>query len=477
MESFSCLLLLFLFSCLSPISQSIRPTPTIRSPSPVKAVNLGGWLVTEGWITPNLFDEIPVNKDLLDGTQIQLKSITQNNFFSAENGGGSVVDANRPSASGWETFKLWRITESTFQFRVFNWQFFGLDDQARLVAVSTSTDDSDSSKTFELVRNDDDPNRIRLKAPNGSFLQANSDGSGCANHPRDTNRGDDDPSVFLLNVVGQLQGEFQVTNGYGHDKASSVMTEHWNTFIVEDDFKFMSHNGITAVRIQVGWWIMFDPNPPSPFVGGSLQALDNAVNWAEKYKLKVIIDLHAAPGSQNGWEHSGTRDGLLSWGQTDDTIDQTVAVINFIASRYASRSGLYAIELINEPLAPGVTLDSLERYYKAGYNAIIIDVHYYNLFSSIFEGMTVQQNINYVYDNRASTLGSLMVSNGPLIFIGEWVDEMDVSNASEGDYQHFGAAQLDVYGRATFGWSYWTLKNVDEHWSLEWMIKNGYITL
>lgn len=30
----------------------------------VKAVNLGGWLVTEGWIKPSLFDGIP-NKDFL----------------------------------------------------------------------------------------------------------------------------------------------------------------------------------------------------------------------------------------------------------------------------------------------------------------------------------------------------------------------------------------------------------------------------
>lgn len=31
---------------------------------PFKAVNLGGWLVIEGWMTPSLFDGIP-NKDLL----------------------------------------------------------------------------------------------------------------------------------------------------------------------------------------------------------------------------------------------------------------------------------------------------------------------------------------------------------------------------------------------------------------------------
>ncbi|PKU83906.1 hypothetical protein MA16_Dca006381 [Dendrobium catenatum] len=492
----------------SPISHAARPTPEY-SPDPIKAVNLGGWLVAEGWITPDLFDNIPVNKDLLDGTQIQVKSVTQNNYLSAQNGGGSTIIANQPSASTWETFKLWRITETTFQFRVLNWQFFGIDDNGNLVATSTSSDDSDSSHTFFIVRKDDEPNRIRIKAPNGSFLQVNSDATVTADYTENTNWGDDDPSVFIVTNVYQLKGEFQVTNGYGPNISSSVMTKHWNSFIVEDDFKFLSDNGLNAVRIPVGWWIRFDQNPPRPFVGGSLQVLDNAFSWAEKYNIKVIIDIHAMPSSQNGWEHSGTRDGLQSWGQTDDSIDQSVVVVDFLASRYANKPSLYAIELINEPLAPGVDLDSLKKYYKAGYDTVrkysnvfvimsnrlsisdpteliqfassfsgsVVDVHYYNLFSNIFEGMSVQQNIDYIYNNRASTLSSLMVSNGPLIFVGEWVDDMDVNNASKDDYQRFGSAQLDVYGRATFGWSYWTLKAAQNEWSLEWMITNGYINV
>lgn len=57
--------------------------------------------------------------------------------------------------------------------------------------------------------------------------------------------------------------------------------DHRNTYITEDDFNFMSRNGINAVRIPVGWWIASDPSPPKPFVGGSLRALDNAFTWAQ----------------------------------------------------------------------------------------------------------------------------------------------------------------------------------------------------
>lgn len=35
--------------------------------------------------------------------------------------------------------------------------------------------------------------------------------------------GDDDPSVFAMKIVGTLQGEFQLTNGYGKEKAIQVL--------------------------------------------------------------------------------------------------------------------------------------------------------------------------------------------------------------------------------------------------------------
>lgn len=62
-------------------------------------------------------------------------------------------------------------------------------------------------------------------------------------------------------------------------------------------------------------------------------------------------------------------------------------------------------------------------------------------------------------------------------FAGEWTCEWNVNGASKEDYQRFGKAQLDVYGQATFGWGYWAYKCAQNHWSLKWMIENGYITL
>lgn len=466
---------------------------------------LGGWLVTEGWILPSLFDGIP-NKDLLDGTQLQFKSVARGAYLTAEQGGGAAVVANRTQASGWETFKLWRINETTFNFRVFGNQFVSVGGDGAVVATAATPG---ASETFQIVRNAGDKNRVRIRAPNGYFLQAKGADSVTADSGESTSWGDEDPSVFAVTKVGELQGEYQICNGYGTDKATPVLRNHWSTYIVEDDFRFISASGLTAVRVPVGWWIASDPNPPAPYVGGSLQALDNAFKWAEKYKLGVIIDLHAAPGSQNPWEHSSSRDGTQEWGTTDANIAQTVQVIDFLASRYAKSASLLAVELMNEPLAPRASLESLTKYYHDGYNAVkkhsskayvvmsnrlsgnstellgfasgfpgaVIDVHYYTVFNNLFDNLTVQQNIDFIRTNFSSDLSTVTRPNGPLTFVGEWVAEWKVPNATKEEYQRYAKVQTDVYGQATFGWSYWTLKNVNNHWNLEWMINNGYISL
>uniref|UniRef100_A0A1D1XNW1 Putative glucan 1,3-beta-glucosidase A n=1 Tax=Anthurium amnicola TaxID=1678845 RepID=A0A1D1XNW1_9ARAE len=497
--------LCILFSSLLPSpSTAARASPS----STIKAVNLGGWLVAEGWIEPSLFAGIP-NNDLLDGTQVQFKSVAVGKYLCAENGGGSILVANRSSASGWETFKLWRVDQTHFQFRVFGKQFVGMEagGGTEVVAVAVAPG---RSETFEIVRRASNPDRVRIRAPSGLFLQAKMETSVTADARGDGSWGDDDPSVFVMTKFGRMQGEYQVTNGYGPDRAPAVMREHWKTFIVEEDFQFMKDNGLDAVRIPVGWWIARGANPPAPYVGGSLEALDNAFSWAGKYGLKVIIDLHAAPGSQNGYEHSGGRDGSIEWGTSDESIRQTVAAIEFLAQRYAGNPSLVAVELLNEPLAEGVSFDTLKGYYQAGYDAVrrhsssayvvmsarlsadagellafagalqgtVLDVHYYNLFSGMFDGMTVQQNIDYVHNKRAQQLGAITRSNGqPLTFVGEWVAEWQVQGATKEEYQRFGKAQMEVFGRATFGWAYWTFRNVHNHWSLHWMITNGYISL
>ncbi|KAF3439237.1 hypothetical protein FNV43_RR17512 [Rhamnella rubrinervis] len=475
----------------------------LHGDSKVRGVNLGGWLVVEGWIKPSLFDGIP-NGDMLDGTEVQLKSVTLQKYVCAENGGGMNVTVNRDSASSWETFKLWRISASEFHFRTFQGQFLTCDGGG--CSVSSTADSPSTLETFFIERNN---NRVHIKLRSGAYLQAAIENQLAANYPG-TPGWDDNAATFEMAIVANnLHGDYQLANGYGHNEAKKILKRHRNSFISIEDFNFLYRHGINTVRIPVGWWIAYDPDPPAPFIGGSLEALDNAFSWAQAYNIKCIIDLHAAPGSQNGMEHSASRDGSTDW-PSEDNISQTLHVIDFLASRFGTHPALLGIELLNEPSAPTVPLDKLVSYYKQGYeivrkyspsayviicqrigNAdpvelyqanigshnIVVDLHYYNLFDTFFVNMSSEDNIEYIYKSRETQLRDLNKENGPLVFIGEWVNEWNVTSGSQTDYQEFGKAQLEAYNAASFGWCYWTLKNDRQHWDFEWNIRNNFLQL
>ncbi|XP_017219420.1 probable glucan 1,3-beta-glucosidase A isoform X1 [Daucus carota subsp. sativus] len=504
MELISCKwVFIFVLSCclIFSVAYSVEG---LRGDSRVRAVNLGGWLVVEGWIKPSLFDGIP-NGDMLDGTGVQFKSVTSQKYVSSENGGGMNISVDRDVPSLWETFTLWRISETKFQFRTFQGQFLTYDAEGNFVSATAQS--PSATETFYLERNID--NRVHIRNNRGTYLQASSINQLTADYPGNPGWEDNAATFQMIIASNTLHGDYQLANGYGPDKAKEVLKTHRDGFVTEQDFDFLYRHGINTVRIPVGWWIASDPNPPAPFIGGTLDALDNAFSWAQAYNIKCIIDLHAAPGSQNGMEHSASRDGTTGW-PTPSHISQTLNVIKFLASRYAEHPALLGIELLNEPSAWTVPLDILISYYQQGYQIVrkysptayvivcqrignadpieiyqadigsrnvVVDLHYYNLFDTNFINMSAADNIQFIHKSRETQLQALNSRNGPLIFIGEWVNEWDVVNSSNADYQDFGRTQLDVYNMASFGWSYWTLKNAEHHWDFEWNIRNNILQL
>ena len=122
----------------------------------------------------------------------------------------------------------------------------------------------------------------------------------------------------------------------------------------------------------------------------------------------------------------------------------------FAFARYGKRSGLYGIELLNEPIASVVPLDILKSYYRRGYSIVrqytstyvvlcqllgagasdfvdlgrdfqnaILDLHYYNVFGSDFPKFNVQKNIDYINNDRRNEIENLNQNgNGLLTFVG-----------------------------------------------------------
>lgn len=139
--------------------------------------------------------------------------------------------------------------------------------------------------------------------------------------------------------------------------AKNKIEKHRETFITGDDFKWLAKHNFKYIRLPIGYWIFGDEKP---FFSG-LQHLDFAFKQAKLHKLKILIDLHGLPGSQNGEQHSG-RAGKTEWHLSEMNINASLEFLTQICIRYGKHQSLWAIEIINEP-GRGIPIPILTDYY------------------------------------------------------------------------------------------------------------------
>ena len=134
---------------------------------------------------------------------------------------------------------------------------------------------------------------------------------------------------------------------------------HRSEYITERDFVAIKSMGMESVRIPVPYFIFGDRKP---FIG-CIEELDKAFNWAEKYGLTILIDLHTVPLSQNGFDNGGIS-GVCKWAQNPDEVEFALSVLERLAKRYGNRKGLFGIQPLNEPITENMweTMDVQNRY-------------------------------------------------------------------------------------------------------------------
>ncbi|KAL4892177.1 putative glucan 1,3-beta-glucosidase A [Aspergillus ambiguus] len=327
------------------------------------------------------------------------------------------------------------------------------------------------------------------------------------------------PSLFDAAPAGAID-EFTYTATLGKAEAKARLIPHWESFITEQDFMDIAAAGMNHVRIPVGYWAV-ESLPGDPYVDGQLEYLDRAIEWAGAAGLKVIVDLHTAPGSQNGFDNSGKK-GAVQWGQ-GDTVGQTVNAFQKLAERYVPHSDVVAaIEALNEPFIPGgLDEGQLKSYYGKAYEIIkdlgsdvdlvlsdafinpapwngfisdsgdiVMDSHHYEVFDINLLRMSVDDHVKTACDYGRQ---QLVPATKPVV-VGEWAGAMTdcarylngrgegarydgtmggekvgdcgafsagsvsrVSAADQENIRRFIEAQLDAYEMKS-GWLFWNWK-------------------
>jgi glucan 1,3-beta-glucosidase len=178
------------------------------------------------------------------------------------------------------------------------------------------------------------------------------------------------PSIFTKYSTADFTvvDEWTLCQKLGKTGCLNVLKPHWDSFVKLADFQKIKNAGFNTVRIPIGYWAYLDAAGTYTF--GAVPYLDKAIGWARQTGLKVIIDLHGAPKSQNGFDHSGHKLAAPQWGQ-GDSIAQTHKVLKTLESKYAIPSMqdvVIAIELLNEPFLSKLDSNMVKQFYQDGYN-------------------------------------------------------------------------------------------------------------
>ena len=148
--------------------------------------------------------------------------------------------------------------------------------------------------------------------------------------------------------------EYTLTQHLGPTPAAQQLEKHYSSFVTEQTFADIAAAGLDHVRIPYSYWAVVT-YPGDPYVPKiSWRYLLRGIEWARKHGLRVTLDLHAVPGSQNGWNHSG-RQGVIGWlNGTDGDLNaqRSLDVHNqlsqfFAQPRYKNVVTIYG--LVNEP--------------------------------------------------------------------------------------------------------------------------------
>jgi hypothetical protein len=236
----------------------------------------------------------------------------------------------------------------------------------------------------------------------------------------------------------------------------------------EADFVRIRTNGLNCVRLPFLYDLAEEP-------GGLYPWLDEALGWAQRQGLYVILDLHGAPGRQSKDHHTGEagRNQLFS---NPDMVRRTAELWGQIAQRYRHRPEVAGYDLLNEPMgAPdNLTLyDVQAQLYRAiravdprhlifiedgykgaehmptpqglGWTNVVYSIHSYR-----FDAKSPQDQVRHL-DSLLAKLEEQQRRIQAPFYVGEF-------NLEPWGTPALLATFLQHLGRHGFSWSLWTYK-------------------
>ena len=256
--------------------------------------------------------------------------------------------------------------------------------------------------------------------------------------------------------------------------ARAYLKRHWDTWVTEDDIAKIADAGLTHVKIPIGHWIRGDIGEGEPWVDGDWHFFARAVGWCRKYGLKVVADIHTAPGSQNGFDNSGqflNQRTAKHWSTHPDRVARSIKAVEDVAVAVKDEGMddvVTGIEILNE-IYSDANITTVKEFYDKSFEAIhrilpnatvvasdnfdsgqfngfwtdpnkysntLLDTHLYTVFSEKLRSMSPKQHVAFVCGNHYNIQMMKCCwdddgrSQGLGRIIGEWTASYDMDVAT-----------------------------------------------
>jgi glucan 1,3-beta-glucosidase len=167
------------------------------------------------------------------------------------------------------------------------------------------------------------------------------------------------------------------------------MRAHWDAWITEEHIAGLAQREVEIIRLPIGDWTL---KPYGPY-GGCMDGAADKIQWfldtCHKYGIKILMDVHAMKGSQNGFDNSGrawnvewsdennfehwgvqAAEWLGTWENNEytsinyDNIQWGIDVAAGLLDKWGNHPAFYAYEPVNEPWGSS-PLDVLKDFYRS----------------------------------------------------------------------------------------------------------------
>ena len=286
-------------------------------------------------------------------------------------------------------------------------------------------------------------------------------------------------------------------NLQGYD-TEELLNHYYSCAFSEEDFARAKELGFNTIRLPFYWRNILNEDLSLKDEEDAFRYLDWFISQAAEQGLYVVLDLHGAPGSQSGYEHSGAAERVAGLWKSQENMDATVELWRFVSQHYGKTkpdlgAWIATYDIMNEPTIryKGTTTrecwDLFDRIYDAirdqrdahvitmegcwdfaalpdpdkyGWENVQYEYHWYNWSSS-----WLPYDLFYAYQDLSNMGRDYDVP----VLIGEFTFFEDKEAWAQG---------LALFDRRGYSWTIWNYKTtVTGWWTSSWGVYTCQLNL